>query len=90
MREMFELENGEGYRRELEERLALAGCSRHETKGRIRETLGQLLDPDDEDLDEDELEDEELVHQALDFIEERGVLKELELESAGDVRRRRE
>jgi hypothetical protein len=85
MRELEENENRAGYQVELEERLALAGCTvARDAVGR-RETLGQVVDPDDEDLDEDELEDEELFDQVLEPEHARAVVDELEREDAGDV-----
>jgi len=85
MRELEERENRAGYADELEERLALAGCKVARDAASRRETLGQVLDPDDEDLDEDELEDEELFHQVLEPGHALFVLAALERENAGDV-----
>jgi hypothetical protein len=62
MRELEERENRAGYQDELEERLALAGCSVAKRRIASRAVVDQV-DADDEDLDEDELEDEELEDQ---------------------------
>jgi hypothetical protein len=85
MRELEETENRAGYQVELEERLALAGCSVAKRSIALRETLGQV-DADDEDLDEDELEDEEEEFlQVLELEHARFLVDELEREDAGDV-----
>lgn len=70
MRELIADENRAGYGRELEERLALAGCPVARDAMIRRETRG-LVDADDEVEEEDELEDEEFAAGRVDQVLER-------------------
>lgn len=90
MHELVEDENREGYERELEERLAIAGCPVARAQVRARELVDQV-DADDEDLDEDELEDEELVHhQVIELDHARTIVGELDRRRDVAAARRKE